>query len=177
MQLKENWIYEVKIIQSQEKGRPFTIGHHSMSNFQLPARDANFTGGIKRSNRWPNCSFLTNWTSEDDQIYWDVEVMQEGVFEVEMYYACSKTNLGSTINLTFEQNSTSAKITVANDPLLEGDKNDRFPRMESYVKDFKPAYLGQIKLKKGKGRLYLKSSDIAGDQVADFRLLMLKRTD
>ena len=54
-------------------------------------------------------------------------------------------------------------------------ENDRYPRVESYVKDFNPLNLGQIYLNKGEGTLRLKATKIPGSQVMDFRLLMLKR--
>ncbi len=53
--------------------------------------------------------------------------------------------------------------------------NDRDPRIESFVKDFKPLKIGTIHLKKGMGTLTLKANEITGSQVMDFRLLMLKR--
>ena len=48
-------------------------------------------------------------------------------------------------------------------------------RVESFVKDFKPAKMGIISLKKGKGILTLQAKEIPGAQVMDFRLMLLKR--
>jgi hypothetical protein len=47
--------------------------------------------------------------------------------------------------------------------------------MEGYVKDFKKLNIGTINLKKGKGLLTLKATEIPGSQVMDFRLLLLKK--
>jgi len=47
--------------------------------------------------------------------------------------------------------------------------------MESYVKDFKPKVLGNIKLKKGRNPLILKSPYMDGDGGIDVRLLMFRR--
>ena len=38
--------------------RPFVIGHPDVSWTQIPARDAVPTGEIKRSNKFPNCSYF-----------------------------------------------------------------------------------------------------------------------
>jgi hypothetical protein len=43
------------------------------------------------------------------------------------------------------------------------------------VKDFKAMELGTIHLKKGKGTLVLRATNIPGSQVMDFRLLMFTR--
>ena len=53
--------------------RPFVIGHPDAELTQIPARDGVAHGNIKRSNKFPNCSYFTNWTSTEDSITWDAE--------------------------------------------------------------------------------------------------------
>jgi hypothetical protein len=48
--------------------RPFTVGHPDFAITQLPARDAKASGKIKRSNRFPNDSYFTNWTTTEGSI-------------------------------------------------------------------------------------------------------------
>jgi arylsulfatase A-like enzyme len=43
-----------------EDTRPFIVGHPDSEWTQIPARDATAHGGLKRSNRFPNCSYFTN---------------------------------------------------------------------------------------------------------------------
>ena len=165
---KEQWL-------AKAKARPMAIADSSFSYTQLPARDANFTGKIRRSNRHPNCTFLTQWKNLSDQIEWDVEVSEGGEFDVEIYYTCPADDVGSTLQLKFGDQRLTSKITVANDPPLVGEKRDRSKRIESYTKEFRPLKMGSIKLTKGKDKLILKATDIPGSQVGDFRLLMLTR--
>ncbi len=155
--------------------RRFPVGHPNFKYTQLPARDGKAHGNIVRSNKYPNSSFFTNWTNPDDKITWDVEVLSEGDFEVEIYYTCPSKDVGATVQLSFNSNSISTKVTEANDPPLKGMENDRVERTESYVKDFKPLKAGIIHLEKGTGELALKALDIPGSMVMDFRLLMLTR--
>ena len=157
--------------------RPFLIGHPGYQFTQIPARDGVAHGGIKRSNRYPNCSYFTNWRTKADKIVWTAEVPADGVFEVDLYYTCPGKDVGSTFELSFGAASLSGKITEAHDPPERGAEHDRSPRTESYVKDFKPLSLGKIELKKGRGELTLKATDIPGSQVMDFRLLMLTRVE
>ncbi|MEM6689378.1 MAG: hypothetical protein AAF664_08135 [Planctomycetota bacterium] len=56
-----------------------------------------------------------------------------------------------------------------------GKEQDRFERMESYVKDFKRVELGKMNLQQGKGELMLRATEIAGSEVMDFRMLLLTR--
>ena len=156
-------------------GRPFTVGHSDYVYTQLPARDALVQGGIKRSNRFPNCSFYTDWTQLDDKISWPVEVAISGNYEAEVYYACPADDVGSLVELSLNDSRLSARVAEAHEPPLRGSENDRVPRRESYVKDFKPLNFGTIHLERGRGELTLRALEIPAGQVMEFRLLMLTR--
>ncbi|MDP6111303.1 MAG: sulfatase-like hydrolase/transferase [Planctomycetota bacterium] len=155
--------------------RPLLIGHSDYKYTQIPARDGKTTGGIKRSNRFPNCSYFTNWKSVDDAITFPAEVGADGRYEVELHYACPKADVGSTIELSFNDSKLTARISQAHEAQQRGGEHDRVKRRESYVKDFKAMDLGTIHLKKGKGTLVLRATNIPGSQVVDFRLLMFTR--
>ncbi|MGB5388407.1 MAG: arylsulfatase [Eudoraea sp.] len=170
---KESWLLEVP--KRSAYNRPFTVGHPDIKTTQLPARDGITHGGIKRSNQYPNCSFFTNWRSLEDSISWDAEVLSDGDYEVILYYSCPEKNVGSTLLLEFDSNKLSKKITEAHDPPLLGMENDRIPRIESYIKDFKPVSMGIMTLKKGKGQLTLRASEVTGEEVIDFRLLLFNK--
>jgi arylsulfatase A-like enzyme len=156
--------------------RPFVIGHPDVSWTQIPARDAIPNGEIKRSNKFPNCSYFLNWKNENDYISWDVEVGKTGLYEVELWYACPQKDLGAEIELSFLDKSLTTQITrPVNPPLLTGF--DRKQRVEGYVKYFEPMKMGKITLNKGKGELKLQATKIPGDQAFEFRLLMIKRIE
>lgn len=155
--------------------RPFYLGHPDAKFTLLPAGDAAPHGNIQRSNQWPNCSFLTNWTSKNDSITWHVKVPADGNFKVRLFYTCPVGDVGSTIRLSFNQSNLTAKITEAHDPPLSGMENDLTPRIESYVKDWKEVTIGNIALKKGDGELCLKALKMPGKSVMDFRLLQFER--
>ena len=157
--------------------RPFVIGHPDATQTQIPARDGIGHGNIKRSNRYPNDSYFLNWTSLDDSITWSCEVGKTGTYRVEIFYTCPKADIGSTVELSFNGDVLTGKITEPHDPPLTGMEHDRFKRIESYVKDFKRMTLGNIQLKKGKGTLTLRAMEIPGSQVMDFRLMLLTRAE
>lgn len=172
----EEWKKELLPRLGQDK-RPFLIGHRDYKYTQIPARDGKPHGNIKRSNRFPNCSFFTNWTGLDDKITWQAEVGASGTYEVEIHYSCPDNDIGSTIQLSFNDSQLTGKITSAHDPTLRGSEHDRVERRESYVKDFKSLKLGTIELKRGKGTLQLRALEIPGKQVMDFRLIMFTRIE
>ena len=173
--IKANWLTNTVIITAKNDNRPFTLGHPDYKYTQIPARDGIPHGNIARSNRFPNNTFFTNWKSVKDSITWDLEVLEDGEFEVELYYTCPKASLGTTVSLTFGGNGISKKISEVHNPPLTGMENDRSPRMESYVKNFKPLKMGNITLKKGEGQLVLKALELKEKQGPDIRLLLFKR--
>jgi hypothetical protein len=156
--------------------RPFTIGAPGFDFTQLPARDGVPHGGIQRSTKAPNCSYFTNWTSVNDRITWNTEVLSAGDYDVTLYYTCAAADVGSKFELRLGEAGIKGQITAAHDPPLRGAEHDRVPRKgESYVKDFRPLKLGTLHLNPGTGTLTLQATDIPGKQVMDFRLLMLER--
>ena len=159
-----------------EDNRPFVIGHPEYKYTQIPARDAKWTGTIKRSNKFPNCSYLSNWTSVQDKIYWEANVPANGTFDVEMQYATRKSDVGAVLELEFNGSRIRKKITQAHERPERGMDNDRGDkRAESYVKDWKTIKFGRMKLKKGSGELSLNALKIPGEAAIDFRLLFLTR--
>ena len=170
-----NWLNTVAIELPKVDTRSFPIGHLNYKNTQIPARDGKASGKIKRSNRWPNCSYFTNWIDVNDQITWEVEVLESGTFEVVIYYTCAEENIGGTYELRLGENALLGKITKAHNPPLRNVDQYRYPNAESFVKDFKPLNMGQVHLEKGKGILSLKALTIPKKELMDFRLMMLKR--
>ena len=175
LKAKSDWERDVLSELPEEDNRTFTIGYEGFSNTQIPARDLIAHGNIIRSNRWPNCSFYTNWTSVEDMLTLDVEVLNEGEYEVVIYYTCPAESVGSRFELSFQDSRLEGQITEAHNPPLTGMENDRTLRPESYVKDFKPLNIGTIHLEKGMGTLKLQPLEIPGKEVMDFRLMMLKK--
>jgi arylsulfatase A-like enzyme len=155
--------------------RPFLVGHPDYKFTQIPARDAVAHGGVKRSNKFPNCTHFTNWRKTEDKITWEVEVVEAGDFEVDLYYTCPMADVGSTVELSFNGARLKTKITEAFDPPFIASALDRHKRIEGDDKEWKPMTMGTITLPKGKGSLTLRASEIPGASVMDFRLLMLKR--
>jgi len=154
--------------------RAYPVGYGKTT--WLPARDGEAHGGVKRSSGAPNDSYFTKWTSTQDSITWDVEVLNAGWYTAEIHYTCSAEDVGSTIELSLNGASTNAKILTAHDPPLVGAKEDRHDRgQESFVKDFKPLRLGKINLAKGRGPLTLRAATVAGRTVADLKYVVLMR--
>jgi arylsulfatase A-like enzyme len=168
------WIAETHPRSSRSSPyRPFTLGHPEAEYTQLPARDAVPHGKIIRSNKFPNCTFMTQWNDASSEITWDVEVLSEGDYEVQMYYAAK--NAGSEIQLSLGPTQLAATIDEAHDVPLVGREQDRFERAEGYVRRWRPMTLGTMHLQPGAGTLRLRATKVVGTEVAEMRLLMFRK--
>jgi hypothetical protein len=162
------------VLPKSKDDRPFPVGHTAGPTV-LPARDGVPHGGIRRSANAPNCSFFTSWRNAgEDKITWDIEVAKTGDYEAAVYYTCARENIGSTVELRFQDSRIEGKVVEPHDPPLVGAEFDRVPRRgESYVKDFRPLRLGTVFLRKGRGELALSARDVPGQAVMDVRAVML----
>ena len=172
---KNEWLNEV-VNPHIEKltRRPFTINYKTAEYTHLPARDAEINGDLKRSSIHANCSFIENWKNTEDYIYWEIDVLEDGINNIELYYTLEKESVGTEIALEFENQIIKKTIDKFHDPRLVGSVEDKIERIESYTKDFKKINIGKIGLKKGKSILKLKTTKMEGDKSIDFRLLILK---
>ena len=63
-----------------------TVNYDESRYTHLLARDADFTGDLTRSSIHANDSFIENWTSEEDYIYWNINSLNSGMNKVSLYY-------------------------------------------------------------------------------------------
>ena len=162
------------MIPKKSDDRPIPVGFTQMPRTPLPARDGTASGKIKRSANAPNCSYFVNWNSKEDRINWDIEVNKQGIYAVEILYACPLKDAGSTIEISFNESKLVTKVVQGWDPPLITDQ-DVIPRpaAESIMKDFKILEAGKIKLSKGKGNLVLRALEIPGKEVMQVRAINL----
>lgn len=178
MKRYSNWFKDELLADFPKKDtRPFIIGHPRETYSKLPARDARISGPIERSNRYPNCSYFTNWKSPEAEISWNVEVEESGLFEAFIYYTCDKRNIGSTFELRTDRDAENLVFTLdqVNDQPMLGADLDRVLREESYVKGFAPCSVGTIPLSKGTATLSLQAKTIRNEEAMNFWMLVLKR--
>jgi arylsulfatase A-like enzyme len=155
--------------------RPFPVGYPEFPITRLPARDAEPRGMIRRSAPAPNSSYFTHWTSIEDRIVWNVQVMTAGTYRVTIDCTCAAKDVGSQVRLAWLDESVVARIDQAWDPPLY-DHQDTIPRprAESQLKDFRPWMLGMIHLAEGNGALTLSADAIPGSNVMDMKQLTLE---
>jgi hypothetical protein len=154
--------------------RPLPVGYREFPITMLPARDGEPRGRVQRSSKAPNCSYFVNWTSLEDSLVWNLEVVTTGRYEVAIDYTCPLPDAGATVELRFGESRLTGKVAPGWDPPLLTNQ-DTLPRPdgESTMKDFKTLVLGEIDLTAGKGPLTLRALEIPGKSVMDLRRVTL----
>lgn len=170
--------WQTEILASAASSKPaITVGYAGAQFTPLPARDATLHGTLERSNKYPNDSYVRRWTQPDDHLTWAIDIPSRGRFAVEVYYTCPAEDVGSLIELQIGSSTISTRINHAWDPPELGAEHDRFPRQESYVKNFRTLSLGEIDLSAGPGEVMLSCPEIPGSTALEFRLLTFERLD
>jgi hypothetical protein len=154
--------------------RPLPVGYREFPVTLLPARDGEPRGMVQRSSKAPNCSYFVNWTSLEESLVWNLEVVTTGRYEVAIDYTCPLPDAGATVELRFGESRLTGKVAPGWDPPLLTNQ-DTLPRPdgESTMKDFKTLVLGEIDLTAGKGPLTLRAVEIPGKSVMDLRRITL----
>lgn len=166
--------WKAEVLPKGPDTRPFPVGYPKSPMTPLPARDGVAHGGVERSANAPNSSYFVNWTKPEDSMTWDVEVLTPGDYTVTLYYTCPLADAGSEVELAFKGSTMRGTIKPGWDPPLL-DKEDRVPRKgESVMKDFRPLELGVLRLGAGRGELTLRATKVAGKQVGEVRMIVLK---
>lgn len=154
--------------------RPLPVGYREFPLTMLPARDGEPRGTVARSSKAPNCSYFVNWTSPEDRLIWNLDVVTTGRYAVTIDYTCPLPDAGATVELSFGTSRLVGKVEPGWDPPLQTNQ-DTLPRPdgESTMKEFKTLDLGEIELTAGKGPLVLRGLEIPGKSVMDLRRLTL----
>jgi hypothetical protein len=172
---KKEWINTVLGELDLSRSEVFPVGYEDSRYTHLPARDGSAHGNIKRSNRFPNASHFTNWTSINDSISWNCEILTSGKYRATVYLTNKESSIGSTFVLKQGINNLMAQISEVNDSPFVNVEFDRFNRQESFEKEFKPLEMGIIDMDKGLSTISLKADKIMGEELMEFRLLTLER--
>ena len=150
--------------------RPLAIGYREFPITMLPARDGEPRGEMRRSSKAPNSSYFVNWTKPTDSAVWNIEVVTAGTYIVTLDYACTATDVGSKLELSFEGTLLKGKVSEAFDSPLKPEQDTiTRPDGESVMRDFRTMTLGEVRLEPGKGELRLRATDIPGKSVMDLR--------
>ena len=171
---------------------PIPVGHPERPSVELQGHEAFLHGasgveadnGVFRQpggdgiryhgdNGWAN-DWVEQWTGPAAYPFWRIDVAEAGDFEVTVRYALHPADVG--VRLKAVAGGASAEATVdAGLISANHDSPDRFPRSETYTRDWLTRRLGVVSLPAGESRLELRAADIPGREAPQVKGVILRR--
>jgi arylsulfatase A-like enzyme len=153
---------------------PIPVGHPEEDPVSLPATQAWFEGGVayEQGQGWAN-DWLTSWTGTNDRIWWELDVVEAGTYDVSLEYLCPVDEAGARVRASAGESEATA--TVAGTALRQVPSPDRVPRKEVYEMEWEQLPLGPLQLPRGRVRLTLEAVENAQGRVLDLMAVRLDR--
>jgi arylsulfatase A len=153
---------------------PIPVGHAEENPVALPAPQAYFEGGprFEQGQGWAN-DWLTGWTTPEGRVWWELDVVAAGDYEVTLEYLCPEDEAGARVRVS-AGGSTEA-VTVEATPIRQVPSPDRVPRKEVYEMEWETLSLGRLALPRGLTTLTVETLDNPGGRVMDLKSVRLKR--
>jgi len=167
----ESWFNEVS---NNLKGRkPIPVGFEEAPIVDLPAVESYFSNGIKffGESGWSN-DWLSNWKSEQDSIWWNLDVVQAIKVDVVVHYTLQSANKDVPL-LAFSKSNTSIKASISPFKPSRIPSSDRIQRSEVYDQTWNSQLLGELDLEKGLQKICLKRSESSSNSTVEIKSLEL----
>ncbi|MFV2070313.1 MAG: sulfatase-like hydrolase/transferase [Pirellulales bacterium] len=155
---------------------PIPVGYAERPMVELPAPEAYFTGAVHWYNRFGFAhDWLTGWTDVNDTIWWDVDVVAAGRYDVSIQYACPADAVGTKLRVEAGGTRVEGEIAHAYDPEPR-QRPTRHPK-KRFIQTFATQPLGEIDLQQGHQRITIRAMNKRSGQVCDLKCVSLKRID
>lgn len=153
--------------------RPIPISEQSPEIF-LAAYESTFAGEIKffEGHGWAQ-DWLTNWKNEKDSVFWNLNVLDPGEFEVWVEYSASEDQIGANLNLSIDSEKLTWTLSEAFIPELIASP-DRITRKEAPEQTWKLNSVGNLTLKSGLQVLKMKANHIPESGLGDIYSIRLR---
>jgi arylsulfatase A len=158
---------------------PIPIGYPQRPVVTLPGHEAylypEIGQGISYVGRsgWAN-DWVTNWTNMDAYPYWEVEIVNDGTYELTIHYICAKEDVGAEFAIKVGGQTVKGKIKDPHNP-EHIPSPDRVERKEVYEKEWQSLTVGKVGLKKGKTRLIVQALSKPGKTVMDLKAVTVRK--
>lgn len=157
---------------------PIPVGYAEENPVQLHAPQAYYSGDLHFANG-PGFAndWLTGWSDPSGKIWFELDVVRAGRFDVEIAYLCPPQDAGSRIRITAGQHSLEADVIGAPIRPISLAHRDAEGRNKYVSRNWSTLRFGQLSLETGPCRLTLEVLTLPGGQVMDFKHLRLTRVE
>jgi len=153
---------------------PIPVGFPEENPVSLPATQAWFEGGpaFEQGQGWAN-DWLTSWTDTDARLWWELDVVEAGTYDVSLEYLCPEDEAGARVRVSAGESEAAATVTAT--AIHQVPSPDRVPRKEVYEMEWERLPLGPLELPRGRVRLTLEAIENGRGRVLDLMAVRLDR--
>ncbi len=154
---------------------PLPVGHTAHNPVELHAPQASydeplqFANGPGFANDW-----LTNWTDAKAKVWFGIDVVTAGDYEIEIAYDCPAEDAGSKIRLGMGSGALEAAVAAAPIQDIPLPHRDEAGKARYRNREWAHLKLGTLKLPQGPTRLTLEALSMPGRQVMDLKHVKLR---
>lgn len=158
---------------------PIQVGHPEWPTVTLPAHEADLSPnppqGLSYVGRagWAN-DWLTQWTSSDAFASWPLQVVQAGIYKIEVEYSLSTAEPPLKLQLQSPTTSLMAELSQPHDA-VRVPSPDRIGRKEVFERKWNIVPLGSLKLEKGHQQLKLQATNANKNSNLEVKSIRLTR--
>lgn len=151
------------------------IGYTTAIITKLPTPEASFSNGIRyfEGHGWAH-DWLVNWTSIRDSIWWEIDAVADGRYDVSLLYTCPEKDIGAVLRVGVGDNYLQKSVNQAFDPELI-EYQDRAPAGAVREKPWARLSLGDMYIPKGHHRLLVKAISKPGKTVIECNGIVLEK--
>lgn len=170
----EAWFADISSSGLQRYALP--VGHAEHNPVELHAPQAyydpplEFANGPGFANDW-----LTGWSDSQARVWWEIEVVQAGDYQVELEFGCPPAAAGSRLRISAGESYCEVTIPVAEAEEIVLPHRDETGKSRYRNRDWARLPAGTLRLAAGPTRLMLQPLSMPGGQVMDLKQIALKK--
>ena len=155
---------------------PLAVGYDEQNPVELHAPQSyfdaplEFASGPGFANDW-----LTHWTDAKAKVWFELDVVNAGDYQVEIAYDCPEEDAGSIISITSGESNLDGTVEVAPIHDIPLPHRDEKGKARYRNREWATLKLGTLKLPQGPVKLTLEALSMPGAQVMDLKHVRLLR--
>lgn len=155
---------------------PLPVGYDEQNPVSLHASQAYFSSPVRyQSGRGFAHDWLTGWTNTQGRVWFDVDVVRSGTYEVAVELGCPEKDAGSVLSVRAGESKAESLVPAAPAPDVDLPHRDEFSKLNYREREWTLLPVGSIYLEKGAAEISMEALSMPGSHVMDFKRLILKR--
>ena len=157
---------------------PIPVGYAEENPVTLHAPQAYFSGSLHffagpgYAHDW-----LTGWSDTASKVWFEIDVVRAGSYELELRYACPPADAGSRIRVTVGDASLDVEIPAAEAPVIPLPHRDEAGQERFVNRQWGTLPLGRLKLPAGRNTLSIEALSCPGREVLELKGVRLGLDD